>query len=576
MSDDPAHKAMLYFLEVLMNSNGPLTISQLAGRFGSRNFSAEMRTAAGGNESGLKKFLLKYPSLFTVRNNMVSLFDGKSSPRDDDGRDDTTSSSSALGRTPLPDVSTELAAVQYFQQKLIKKEEKWVQICSLAGHLSQADAHIRGAVGPQLDFRKWLLKHPHIFDVQGELVGLKDGVAAVATPAIPRRITFDETQYVKPVPPKTPPASRRVPKSPAAIRRSFSFGEKHQYTPPSPRPQSIAGPPDSGLSDNSPTTPVLSRKDAPVTMTANEYKSITFLKDIIEKKGNIRLQAITSHFSQTSEGVRNTIGWTKPEIEKFVRSHATVFSLDDDLVSVVKNAKLNVIITGSRPSGGPVRTLNGRKGKIFHVAKLWGIIDLGKHEHVFFDKSIMRRPVEDLSKEYRPNDTLYFHAVLAPKSSRAKWRATHVWGENEQAPTGSQMDLSNIDTSSNHSSSGPLSPANSIEDEINRFLPNDSASIDSTSRAASEKYNDAEASSAGSVKVYNYKGSGESMMVPERYQLSQPTDLSPKAKSNSPLTNGVTNGNAPPVVQKVKTYAEIGCQTISTGDIIATHLYYED
>ncbi len=31
---------------------------------------------AGGNESGLKKFLLKYPSLFTVNGNMVSLFDG--------------------------------------------------------------------------------------------------------------------------------------------------------------------------------------------------------------------------------------------------------------------------------------------------------------------------------------------------------------------------------------------------------------------------------------------------------------------------------------------------------------------
>ena len=58
---------MLYFLEILMNSNGPLTISQLAGRFGSRSFSPDMRTACGGNELGLKKFLLKYPSLFTVK-----------------------------------------------------------------------------------------------------------------------------------------------------------------------------------------------------------------------------------------------------------------------------------------------------------------------------------------------------------------------------------------------------------------------------------------------------------------------------------------------------------------------------
>ena len=72
MADDPGHKAMLYFLEILMNSPSPLTVSQLAGRFGSRNFSPDMRQAAGGNETGLKKFLLKYPSLFTVNGNLVS------------------------------------------------------------------------------------------------------------------------------------------------------------------------------------------------------------------------------------------------------------------------------------------------------------------------------------------------------------------------------------------------------------------------------------------------------------------------------------------------------------------------
>ena len=47
MADDPGHKAMLYFLEILMYSNTPMTISQLAGRFGSRNFTQEMRTSAG-------------------------------------------------------------------------------------------------------------------------------------------------------------------------------------------------------------------------------------------------------------------------------------------------------------------------------------------------------------------------------------------------------------------------------------------------------------------------------------------------------------------------------------------------
>ena len=56
-----------------MNSSTPYTISQLAGRFGSRNFTPDMRQCAGGNEAGLKKFLQKYPSLFAVNGNLVRL-----------------------------------------------------------------------------------------------------------------------------------------------------------------------------------------------------------------------------------------------------------------------------------------------------------------------------------------------------------------------------------------------------------------------------------------------------------------------------------------------------------------------
>lgn len=66
MADEAGQKAMLYFIEVLMNSNAPLSISQVAGRFGSKSFTPEMRAAAGGNEEGLKAFLAKYPSLFHI------------------------------------------------------------------------------------------------------------------------------------------------------------------------------------------------------------------------------------------------------------------------------------------------------------------------------------------------------------------------------------------------------------------------------------------------------------------------------------------------------------------------------
>ena len=616
MAEEPSHKAMLYFVEVLMNTNGALTISQLAGRFGSRSFTPEMRTAAGGNEVGLKKFLLKYPSLFTVSGNMVSLFDSsKATPSSVGGGGD----GSEDGTTPpraLPDVSDEMEASQYFQYKLMKKEERWVPIRSLAGHLSQAALNVRNTVGPQLDFRKWLLRHPHIFEVQGELVGLRDGIAAVATPTIPRRAfaiatngidAIPSTPPTPRVPPRTPPALRRqIPKTPPAVRRSHSFSEKRAlgevFTQVRPLSQEVnmAIPP-------MPTTPGTRRRNAPVTMTANEYKAVMFLKDIVEKKGGIKIHNITGHFSQAAEGVRNTIGWTKIELEEFLRKNANVFSVsEDELVTVNKNAKLNVIITGSRPAGASTRTLTARKGKVFHVAKLWGIIDLGKHEHVFFDKSIMRQQLDDLAKEFHIGELLCFNAVLAPKTSRAKWRATHVWKEHEQQPSAADTEIGFLD------SEGPLSPATSIEEEINRFLPRRPDRPEGGS-----KYGDAAPSAAGVVPVWGqYRGDGDansssgadeeketvSMMSESAFMTSGTFDdlrLVPNYAITLPDKGRDTNkesdvaigaaGDAKEMITSspkigtpvssprapVKVTRDMGCQTISTGEIIATQLYQE-
>ncbi|KAK2151532.1 hypothetical protein LSH36_360g01011 [Paralvinella palmiformis] len=599
MSDEPGHKAMLYFLEVLMNSNGPLTISQLAGRFGSRSFTAEMRTAAGGNEVGLKKFLLKYPSLFTVRGNMVSLFDGSKATGEDE---ESTASSNSSGSTnipaprPLPDISAEMEAVQYFQGKLMKKEERWIPIRSLAGHLSQASMAVRNVVGPQLEFQKWLLRHPHIFEVQGELVGLRDGIAAVATPAIPPRRNQDAisakmstsaiSNYKAPPPPKTPPPQRRLPpRTPPTLRRSHSFSEKRaqaimaQTSSFDPRP----------LASLPPSTPGTRRRGlAPITMTANEYNAVRFLKDVLEKNGPMKMESIIIHFSQAAEGIRKTIGWAKPDLEDFVRRNANVFSVDNEMVNVIKNAKLNnVIITGSRPQGGhlsSIRTLSGRKGKVFHVAKLWGIIDLGKHEHVFFDKSIMVHPLDDLQKEYSVGETLYFNAVLAPKTSRAKWRATRVWKEFEVEPSDNDSEFSSTD----HTTLNLISPSMSIEDEINQFLPQKE---DDELDTLTDKYSDAAPSAAGVVTVWNFRdgdssppsnelGSSSVTMVPESYQMSAATLGEMKTASahiisipGANLVNGITSDKV--LSSSAKKSVEVGCQTVSTGDIIATQLYHE-
>ena len=575
---------------------------------------------SGGNESGLKKFLLKYPSLFTVNGNMVSLFDGskaiaQAGESNGGGEAVSSGSSGASGHgggavvtaRPLPDVSIEMEAVQFFQTKLVKKEERWVPIRSLAGHLSQASEQVRECVGPQLEFRKWLLRHPHIFEVQGELVGLRDNLAAMATPAVPTRKYnvvhngVDPSPATLKAPPKTPPATRRnlPPKTPPTVRRSKSFSEQRVTGPP---------PVPSDVSFAMPTTPG-SRRRAPVTMTANEYKAVMFLKDIIEKKGGIRMHNITGHFSQAPEGVRNTIGWTKMELEEFLKKNAAMFHVsEDEVVTLHKNAKMNVIITGSRPQGQNVRTLSGRKGKIFHVAKLWGIIDLGKHEHVFFDKSIMKRPIDDLQKEYKVGETLNFNAVLAPKTSRAKWRAIHVWKEQEDQPSAGETESEFSRAENNESPL--LSPAISIEEEINRFLPQrnevepgDVRYIEMSPSSSITIVTDSGSDVAATLNNNVDNKSGSSPQGSPRRHSDGPEDLRPKLNGSvqqpadkpkmttlniagnkvlvetaiidGTAINTVTAKRPQGILKTDKQTCEVACQTISTGEIIATQLYHD-
>jgi len=604
-----------------MNSTGPLTISQLAGRFGSTSFTPEMRAAAGGNESGLRQFLLKYPSLFTIRGNMVSLCDGKDDDDDDEAAEEdvpttssvpvpspniqssVTSTPSAGSRRGLPDVSVEMEAVQFFRAQLARRDDRWVPIKSLAGHLSQTTPEIRTVVGPQLEFRRWLLRHVHIFDVQGDLVALCDGLPGViptgvsgTQPQTPqRRITFDIPDVdhpPAPAAPKTPPPQRRSASSKASsssasssLHRSHSFSESRN----------------SSASNTAINQMVVKRPDAPVTMTANEYKAVMFVKDVLERRGPLSVTALSAQAVPATDSVKTTLGSTPGEFCAFVRKHPGIFEVDGEVVSLVKNAKLSVIITGSRPAPPPPppaapsgRSLTG-KGKIFHVAKLWGIIDLGEHEHVFFDRSIMRRPMDDLQRHFRTGEMLCFHAVLAHKSSRARWKATHVWKETEQEPpVSSTEDV--METNPRHSAStSSLAQAATIEDEVNEFLPKPDR--ESVSSDPSATFSDADLSGAGSVSIWNFRqdeertGRPSVTVVPENYQMSASalSDLrfAPDfPKVNSPTLRGAGSSDPSAVVNgpvggklssapKPKKFVSVACQTISTSDIIATQLYQD-
>lgn len=80
--DEPcvAHQAILFMLDVLMRSQAPsVPLDELYDSFGDKSFTPQMLRAVGGNEQGLKAFLSRYPSLFTIgAGDMISANSGGS------------------------------------------------------------------------------------------------------------------------------------------------------------------------------------------------------------------------------------------------------------------------------------------------------------------------------------------------------------------------------------------------------------------------------------------------------------------------------------------------------------------
>lgn len=445
---------------------------------------------------------------------------------------------------PIPTLDRlmmETEAVRFFQQKLLKRDERWVQIKSLAGNLSQATPEIRAVVGPQLEFRNFLLKHPQVFEVQGELVSVRDplrniqlqrkprdrfaalhtslsttnlsasysGATQSSTAALrntgversprPKSLILSGTQQLLPSP-FTPVGSTQNRNS-SEIRRSAHFLDdsvsaqiqhysslchpgRNTSAPNTPTAFNPTGYPDRKSSDKTDNTElqtistfgdscstdpegvsgICDSSSISITMSADEYRATMFIRKVLEKCGGAHFQRGLSLSelmqiisTNAQEPIQSAIGWTILELEQFILKRSIFFEMystakvDEALITagdfrassnaaerkivLVRNKRLkrmvNIVITGTKSSDVDGRALINKCGRIFHIAKLWGIIDLGKHEHVFFDKSIFKH-VDDLQKYFKVDELLYFNAVLAPKESRAKWRATQVWKECDQ------------------------------------------------------------------------------------------------------------------------------------------------
>ena len=145
------------------DKGGPRTLHDLSCQFGAKGFTKEMRQIAGGSQSGLKKFLSQYPSLFVVDGDYVYV-NAFTAPQND--------SDESVGRQGVGKRDYAQEAVEYFSSKLqqygVGTE---VPIKSLLGHRSQASPEVRHISGQHVrEFRDFLLRYPEAFIVNEDSV----------------------------------------------------------------------------------------------------------------------------------------------------------------------------------------------------------------------------------------------------------------------------------------------------------------------------------------------------------------------------------------------------------------------
>lgn len=386
----------LAILELLIQQDGCRRIDELwsilAAKFQRCN---DFFSVVGPTPDALESFIRKQPALFSVSggyaytpdaysnifgNEPVQVSSGHHGFRRVGSEHTTNHGGSNYCFEKVPNtLEIEMEAVKYFQDQLLRKTERWIPIKSLAGHLSQASPSIRMVVGPQSEFALFLLRYPMFFQLQGELVGLSDKI----------RTQWNGNQFI---------SGKRKP-------RPLSFhGMEDPRKPPVERSQlpmhlqiSQAVPEDA-LTRN------CNAQKSTIALSIEDCKALLWLKYTVAQSQAqpMPFASLLNAISCAPKSVPSSIGWTQIELLEFLRKYNKIFSLDDvshDITQQPTNS-LHLMIVNKTTSSEDSNVLLAKRGCIFCVNRLWGIIDLGFHEHVFFDRSLFKH-VTDLSKHFQ-------------------------------------------------------------------------------------------------------------------------------------------------------------------------------
>ena len=650
--DEPtvAHQAILYMLDVLMrNDNQALTIAQLYDSFGDKTFTPQMLRAVGGNEQGLKQFLLRYPSLFTILGDTISANSGNSmrvTPERQNYLKRNKSKDDDLNNTIEYDSKTmkeiEQEAIAFFKKQMTKREEDWLPIVSVAGHASQSSSDVRKYVGPQNEFKTFLLKYSNVFVVRDEYCGLK-GRADVST---------------QPFPPPSPPPKRRV--TTTALNRSLSF--KNRYSTCGTTNSSMIGLNTAGLilQNGGPSNAnlnLLSNQLTPSSMSSSstmnninsqlqqaqqqqqqplakprltpiEVKAVHYVMRVLHKQGRLLLQNIPGLISRAPDNVSNIVGFTREDLIQFFKRHSAIFQLHPDGCVSVKQDAIKALILKDR--NFCEQTIFSGNGIILRIFPKYGILNLDNNEQVFFDiQSCQFETFADLTAILHVGDRLWFNAVIGPRDGSTKWRSIKTWiitkdnqclsiGDNVSSDAGKSDDsLTNghYNNNSNVLMQQPQQHQQQQQQQIttspNTILFNTGATSSSNQSSTTnsiinieEDFNqyqlDSEFNENNSEQQQN---SNDTKLTPsndnhldddlKRLSLSPSQSLPLPNTSTTQQQQLLVNLNSSTSTARMfmkhasdniskrevclfdSKLVNMGCQTVSTGDIMATNVYIE-
>lgn len=409
---DQSHSTALFLLEVLLNHHGPIHLSALY-----LSFQASMNNAQSYlNPYGMTvsmsnislaefiKFLQSFPSLFIIVGNYVyptGHLDFENGTHALQQNMSYADPNCACMVQPNADGFSNGQVIPAFVDPILRRNtmaflqnylltcgsHRYIPIQKLMGYLSYVSPVVRAALPNIKSLTVFLRQYPEVFH-------LKEGMVGLAKPRRNCRQVFQSES-------NDPNRTSTCENPSEVLKVEVVISSTPNFTDPKP-----------------------------IILPASDFSVILVIRRILRQAGEkgLHVAVVIRQLIDFPYNVQKLVGLTRFELHAFVEKYNEFFDIlplsTDGTTSNSGETDISVKIStsfclrinanavhmrsrildtnfiGQPTNGKNASRLEQHVGRVFRVAKSWGIIDLGDHVHVFFDKSIFRN-VSDLQKVFQ-------------------------------------------------------------------------------------------------------------------------------------------------------------------------------